>query len=91
MWQVYNGRKVANDKYEQKGQMGKQLKFYEMVHFARQSLEGAPDYRQEKNCQCEIADAGLGAFSVYHMQSPSFLAHQRDAEAEGAKQCPESL
>jgi hypothetical protein len=30
--------------------------------------------------QYSIADAGLGAFSVFYLQSPSFLAHQRDMQ-----------
>jgi hypothetical protein len=43
--------------------MGRRLKFQEMVRFARQSLEKAPDHRKGKNSQYEIADAGLGAYS----------------------------
>ena len=58
--------------------MGKRLKFQEMVNFVRRNLKKAPDYRTGQNTQYEIADAGLGAFSVFYMQAPSFLAHQRD-------------
>jgi hypothetical protein len=60
--------------------MSKRLKFQEMVNSVRHSLEKAPDHRTGKNIQYEIVDAGLGAFSVFYMQSPSFLAHQRDMQ-----------
>jgi hypothetical protein len=36
-----------------------------------------PDKRTGKNTQYSMADAGLGAFSVFFTQSPSFLAFQR--------------
>ena len=51
-----------------------------MLEGMRQDLEGVPEHRTGRNTQYEIADAGLGAFSVFYMQSPSFLAHQRDME-----------
>jgi len=71
--------------------MGKRLKFQEMVRFARQSLEKAPDHRTGKNSQYEIADAGLGAFSVFYMQAPSFLAHQRDMQKRKGQNNAQSL
>jgi len=58
----------------------KRLKFREMLGFFRQSLEGVPEHRKGRNIQYRIVDAGLGAFSVFFMQSPSFLAHQRDMQ-----------
>jgi hypothetical protein len=51
-----------------------------MLEGLRQDLAGVPEHRRGRNTQYEIADAGLGAFSVFYMQSPSFLAHQRDME-----------
>jgi hypothetical protein len=36
-----------------------------------------PDKRSGSNRRYEMADIGLSAFSVFFMQSPSFLAHQR--------------
>ena len=39
-----------------------------------------PDHRSRANTVYEIADAPLGAFAVFFMQSPSFLAHQRDLQ-----------
>ena len=45
-------------------------------HAAWQDL---PDHRQpSNNTRYQIADAAKAAFSVFFMQSPSFLAHQRD-------------
>ena len=58
----------------------KRAKFQEMLGFLRQSLEGVPEHRNGRNIQYQIAEAGLGAFSVFYMQSPSFLAHQRDMQ-----------
>lgn len=51
-----------------------------MLSFLRQSLEDVPEHRNGRNIQYQIADAGLGAFSVFYMQSPSFLAYQRDMQ-----------
>ena len=36
-----------------------------------------PDKRRGKNSHYAMADIGMAAFSVFFMQSPSFLAHQR--------------
>jgi len=58
--------------------MAKRLKFQEMLDGLRQSLEGIPEHRTGRNTQYAIADAGLSAFSVFYLQSPSFLARQRD-------------
>ena len=71
--------------------MGKQVKFQEMVGFVRQSLETAPDHRIGVNSRYEIADAGLGAFSVFYMQAPSFLAHQRDMQKRKGQNNAQSL
>ncbi len=45
-----------------------------------------PDYRQpNNNTKYEVADAALSAYSVFFMQSPSFLAHQRDMNQRKGK------
>jgi hypothetical protein len=50
-----------------------------------------PDKRQGANGRYTMADIGLAAFSVFFMQSPSFLAHQRHlAQGQGRSNC-ESL
>ena len=59
-----------------------------MKHLARQleRLRGCfaamPDPRRGRNRRYAMADIGMAALSVFLMQSPSFLAHQR-ALAEG--------
>ena len=59
--------------------MTKRPKFQEMLDGLRQSLGRVPEHRTGRNTQYGISDAGLAAFSVFYMQSPSFLAHQRDS------------
>jgi Transposase DDE domain len=57
----------------------------------RQCCEGFPDKRRGMNATYSIADIGMAAFSVFFMQSPSFLAHQRQLqEGHGRSNC-ESL
>jgi hypothetical protein len=51
-----------------------------MLAGLRRDLAGVPEHRTGRNTQYQIADAGLGAFAVFYMQSPSFLAHQRDMQ-----------
>jgi len=58
----------------------KRLRFRGMLDGLRKNLEEVPEHRTGQNTQYEIADAGLAAFSVFYMQSPSFLAHQRDMQ-----------
>jgi len=43
-------------------------------------LDGFPDKRLGMNTSYGMADIGMAAFSVFFMQSPSFLAHQRQFE-----------
>jgi len=42
----------------------------------RERCAGLPDRRTGSNGRYTMADIGLAAFSVFFMQSPSFLAHQ---------------
>jgi Transposase DDE domain len=57
----------------------------------RQCCETFPDKRRGMNTIYSIADIGMAAFSVFFMQSPSFLAHQRQLwEGHGRSNC-ESL
>jgi len=46
----------------------------------RGCLDGFPDKRRGINTTYDMADIGMAAFSVFFMQSPSFLAHQRQLE-----------
>lgn len=62
-----------------------------MLTGLRQDLARVPEHRTGRNTQYEIADAGLGAFSVFYMQSPSFLAHQRDMQRKKGQNNAHSL
>jgi len=54
----------------------------------RMCLETFPDGRRGANGQYSMADFGMSAFSVFFMQSPSFLAHQRRLEeGHGRSNC----
>jgi len=54
----------------------------------RQCCETFPDKRRGMNTTYSIADIGMAAFSVFFMQSPSFLAHQRHLqEGHGRSNC----
>jgi hypothetical protein len=55
------------------------------------SLESAPEQRKGSNTQYEIVDAGLGAFDVFFLQSPSFLAYQRHMEKRQGRNNAKSL
>ena len=49
----------------------------EMIKSISEAVSTFPDKRTGKNTQYTLADAALGAFSVFFTQSPSFLAHQK--------------
>lgn len=50
-----------------------------------------PDTRQGFNARYSMLDAGLGAFSVFFMQSPSFLSHQKQLQETKGKNNAASL
>jgi hypothetical protein len=47
----------------------------------RNCLGRFPDKRRGLNTIYPMGDIGMAAFSVFFLQSPSFLAHQRQFEA----------
>ena len=54
----------------------------------QETCAGLPDRRRGKNRQYTMADIGVAAFSVFFMQSPSLLAHQRQLEeGHGRSNC----
>ena len=54
----------------------------------RQCCERLPDKRRGINTTYPIADIGMAAFSIFFMQSPSFLAYQRQlSEGHGLSNC----
>ena len=52
----------------------------ELLDGLRRVLAFFPDGRQWRPDNIAIADAGLAAFSLFFMQSESFLSHQRRME-----------
>jgi hypothetical protein len=54
----------------------------------RDCLDRFPDKRRGMNTTYGMGDIGMAAFSVFFMQSPSFLAHQRQfEEGHGRSNC----
>jgi hypothetical protein len=54
----------------------------------RGCLDRFPDKRRGANTIYSMADIGMAAFSVFFMQSPSFLSHQRYFEqGHGRSNC----
>lgn len=51
--------------------------FAVLLQFLEDSIKDFPDVRTGKNTVYEVRDAVLSAFSVFFMQCPSFLAHQK--------------
>jgi hypothetical protein len=47
------------------------------IEVLREQCAALPDRRSGGNARYTMTDIGLAAFSVFFMQSPSFLAHQR--------------
>ncbi len=51
-------------------------------------LDRFPDKRRGTNTTYPMGNIGMAAFSVFFMQSPSFLAHQRQFQAgHGRSNC----
>jgi hypothetical protein len=71
--------------------MYEELKLSRMIKSLEQEFEQFPEHRTGRNTQYELADAGMGAFSVFFTQSPSFLAHQRDMKLRKGRSNVENL
>jgi len=67
------------------------LKLTRMLEGLEKTLEGFPEHRTGKNSRYELVDAGMGAFSVFFTQSPSFLAYQRDLKLRKGRSNAEKL
>ena len=59
--------------------------FAVLLQFLEDSIWDFPDIRKGKNTVYEIRDAVLSAFSVFFMQCPSFLAHQKAMQTTKGK------
>jgi len=63
----------------------------EITKAMRACFEGFTDPRRGKNKRYTMTDAALSAFSVFFMQSPSFLEHQRRMEQSQGRNNAQSL
>jgi hypothetical protein len=62
-----------------------------LINRIKQSFEKFCDVRKGKNTQYDMVDAGVGAFSVFFTQSPSFLSSQEDMKKANGRSNAESL
>jgi hypothetical protein len=67
------------------------LTFSDIVKRLRTTFESFPDRRTGKNTNYTMTDAGLSAFSVFFMQSPSFLDFQRTMQETQGKNNAQTL
>ena len=67
------------------------LTFSDVVKQLRTTLETFTDRRTGKNITYSLTDAGLSAFSVFFMQSPSFLEFQRTMQKTQGKNNAQTL
>ena len=68
-----------------------EFSFDNMVKHFRSLISDFPDKRTGSNTRYAIEDAGLGAFSVFFTQSPSFLAFQDTMQKAKGKSNAQSL
>lgn len=71
--------------------MFEELSLDRLIKRIKESFEDFKNIRTGRNIQYEMVDAGMGAFSVFFTQSPSFLAHQEDVKRRKGKSNAESL
>ena len=71
--------------------MPERVKFEDMLASLRRILEGIPEHRRGRNILYSLVDAGLGAFAVFCLQSPSFLAFQQQMEKRHGRNNAKSL
>lgn len=67
------------------------LTFSDVIKQLRTTFETFPDRRTGKNTIYTMTDAGLSAFSVFFMQSPSFLDFQRTMQETQGKNNAQTL
>jgi hypothetical protein len=71
--------------------MFEELRLERLTDRIKQSFGEFCDVRTGQNTQYDMVDAGMGAFSVFFTQSPSFLAHQEDLKRRTGQCNAESL
>ena len=63
----------------------------ELISVVRERFEGLIDRRNGKNKSYKLSDICMAGYSVFHMQSPSFLGHQERLANKYAKHNGETL
>ena len=71
--------------------MYEELKLTHLIKELEAVFEQFPDNRSGKNSRYELADAGMGAFSVFFTQCPSFLARQQELKLQKGRSNAEKL
>lgn len=73
--------------------MLKSLSLDHIINYIRETWRTLPDMRNQdnNNLTYPIVDVALSALSVFFMQSPSFLAHQRDMKRRKGKSNADTL
>ena len=71
--------------------MAPRLSFERLRSILVANVTQLPDPRTGPHRIYEMADVALGAFSVFYMQSPSFLAHQKDMQSTKGRNNAQSL
>ena len=65
--------------------------FSKFINFFREKAKEFPDKRFRNNTSTKIEDIVLSAFSIFHMQSPSFLQFQKNMKNKEGKCNAETL
>jgi hypothetical protein len=73
------------------GTMYEELSLEKLIENIKQSFGKFCDIRKGKNTKYDMVDAGIGAFSVFFTQSPSFLSSQEDMKKTNGRCNAESL
>jgi hypothetical protein len=71
--------------------MTKSLSFSTLTRLLNNAADGLPEHRKGKNVTYTLLDAVLGAFSVFFMQSASFLAYQEEMQSHEGRNNAASL
>lgn len=72
--------------------MAEAIRFKEMLRVLNERAEALVDWRQGGNhTKYKLADGVLSGFAMFYMQSPSFLAYQRDMQRKKGKNNARSL
>lgn len=71
--------------------MYEELKLTPLIKNLAEVFEHFPEHRAGNNWRYELSDAGMGAFSVFFTQCPSFLARQQELKLAKGRSNAEKL